>query len=389
MGKINQPWRLPGYDFPGGPGRYTLAKTTVVVMVDGLDPEYLDHCPTPNVRELGRRGIMHTGRALMPTVTNVNNTSLVTAGYPEVHGIVSNYWLDRERGAEVYMESGEYVQAETMFQRATRLGARSLLVSSKDKLRRLLADGPTLSFSSEQPLEDAVRAVGQPPPVYSLEVNGWIIDAARHVLAREHFDLVYLTTTDYAMHAHAPEQPESATHLALLDRAIAQLVEGLSDVEILVTADHGMSAKKRMIHLPAELARRGIKARAVPIIKDRYIVHHSNLGGCIYLYLESGDIDKALEALGSIDGVDDAWPRDEAARRFRLMPQRIGDITVLGAADVVFGDPSEVTLPPNLRSHGSQHEDRVPIIACGGDYAGFEFNENRDVGRYVFERVLA
>ena len=84
-----------------------------------------------------------------------------------------------------------------------------------------------------------------------------------------------------------------------------------------------------------------------------------------------------------MDGVDAALTKEEAARKFRLMPER------LGAPDVVFGNPDEVTLPPKLRSHGSLYEERVPIIGCGGSFDGFEFKENRDVGCYVFERVLA
>ena len=365
-----------------------MAHTTVLVMVDGLDPEYLDSCPAPNFSELAKKGFQTQVRAMMPTVTNVNNTSLVTNSYPETHGITSNYWLDRESGSEHYMESGEYIQAETMFQRATRQGARSLLISSKDKLRRLLGDGATLAFSSEEPDSRVVAAIGSPPPVYSLEVNGWIVDAARHVLAQESYDLVYLTTTDYAMHTYAPEQPESSEHLALLDRAVGLLMESLPDAEILITADHGMSSKSRMIHLPAELERHGIQARAVPIIKDLYTVHHSNLGGCIYLYLDERDQERALGILNNLDGVDQALGREAAVRRFRLMGSRIGDIMVLGAADVVFGDPAEVTMPGSLRSHGSLYEEMVPVIGYGGDFAGFDFLENKDLGRYVFERVL-
>ena len=325
---------------------------------------------------------------MMPTVTNVNNTSLVTNSYPESHGITSNYWLDQESGSEHYMESGEYIQAETMFQRATRQGARSLLISSKDKLRKLLGDGATLAFSSEEPDGRVVAAIGQPPPVYSLEVNGWIVDAARYVLAQENYDLVYLTTTDYAMHTYAPDQPESSDHLALLDRAVGLLMESLPDAEILITADHGMSAKSRLLHLPAELDRHGIQARAVPIIKDQYTVHHSNLGGCIYLYLDERDQERALGILNNLDGVDQALDREAAARRFRLMGSRIGDIMVLGAADVVFGNPAEVTMPGSLRSHGSLYEEMVPVIGYGGDFGGFDFLENKDLGRYVFERIL-
>ena len=92
--------------------------------------------------------------------------------------------------------------------------------------------------------------------------------------------------------------------------------------------------------------------------------------------------------LNNLDGVDQALDRETAARRFRLMGSRIGDIMVLGAADVVFGDPAEVTMPASLRSHGSLYEEMVPVIGYGGDFNGFDFLENKDLGRYVFERVL-
>ena len=363
--------------------------TTIVIMVDGLDPEYLESCSTPILRQLAEDGFMVEGKAMMPTVTNVNNVSLITGSYPQTHGITSNYWFNRQTGSELYMESGEFIKTETMFQRAEAQGARSLLVTAKDKLRRLLSNGATLTVSSEQPPEWVAQGAGVPPHIYSLEVNQWVIDAGRFILGQEHYDLVYLTTTDYAMHTYAPDQPESAKHLALLDEAIGKLVDSLPQVQVLITADHGMSAKSQMLDLPGELARHGIQVQAVPIIKDRYTVHHSNLGGCIYLYLEGGDQASALDVLNSIDGIDEALPREEAAQRFHLMSGRIGDIVVLGSPEVVFGDSGEVTLPQNLRSHGSLHEQQVPIIGYGGAFDGFSFLENRDLGRYVFDRVLS
>ena len=194
-----------------------MPQTTIVIMIDGLDPEYLECCATPRLRELAAGGFMVEGKAMMPTVTNVNNVSLVTASYPQNHGITSNYWRDAASGSEHYMESGDYVQVETMFQRAERLGARSLLVTAKDKLRRLLSAGTTLSVSSEQPPAWVAEAVGEPPPIYSIEVNQWVIDAGRYILEQESYDLVYLTTTDYAMHTYAPEQAESVKHMALFE----------------------------------------------------------------------------------------------------------------------------------------------------------------------------
>ena len=367
-----------------------MSKTTVLIMVDGLDPEYLEACSTPTLLELAERGFKTEGSAMMPTVTNVNNASLLTANYPSCHGITSNYWLDRERGTETYMESGQFIEADTIFERAALLGGRSLLVTAKDKLCSLLGHEAFVSISSERPPYWLTEEIGDAPSIYSLEVNRWIVDAARCVLSESQFDIVYLATTDYPMHTYAPQEPESARHLKLLDDAIGRLVDSI-DCEVLITADHGMSSKRRMIHLPDNLLKGGVVSRAVPIIKDRYTVHHSNLGGCIYLYLQERDrhtLAAALDLLRDVDGVDDVLSREEAHARFSLMPNRIGDIVALGARDVVFGNPEEVTFPENLRSHGSLHEQRIPIIGYGGDFEDFTFRENKDIGRYVFERVL-
>ena len=367
-----------------------MSKTTILIMVDGLDPEYLEACPTPTLLELAQKGFMTEVDSMVPTVTNVNNASLLTANYPSCHGITSNYWLDRERGTETYMESGQFIEADTLFERAAHVGARSLLVTAKDKLCNLLGHETFVSASAERPPYWLTDEVGDPPDIYSLEVNGWTVDAARCILSESSFDIVYLATTDYPMHLYAPHERESVRHLQLLDAAIGRLVDSV-DCEVLITADHGMSAKRRMIHLPDHLLKKGIVARAVPIIKDRYTVHHSNLGGCIYIYLQERDRHTkaaALEVLRQVDGVDEALSREEACERFNLMPNRIGDIVALGAQDVVFGNPDEVMLPENLRSHGSLHEQRVPIIGYGGDFEDFEFLENKDLGRYVFERVL-
>jgi len=69
-------------------------------------------------------------------------------------------------------------------------------------------------------------------------------------------------------------------------------------------------------------------------------------------YLDERDQERALGILNNLDGVDQALGREAAAQRFQLMGSRIGDIMVLGAADVAFGNPAEVTIPGSLRSHG-------------------------------------
>lgn len=165
----------------------------------------------------------------------------------------------------------------------------------------------------------------------------------------------------------------------------------------MTTADHGMNPKKSMIDLADALAAKGIGAEAVPIIKDRYVVHHNNLGGCMFMYLHSGSESRSEEAasiLRETAGVERVYSRQEAADELRLNYDRIGDLVVTGDIDTVFG-PKELEdswddtgAGHSLRSHASAHEQDIPIIGYNGDFDGFEFNENRDIGRYVFERVL-
>ncbi len=374
-----------------------MINTTVLITIDGLDPEYLETCDAPNLQEMARRGFHVTGKCMMPSVTNVNNVSIVTAKYPSEHGISSNYRLVRETGEEVYMESGKFILAQTFFRRANSLGARAILATSKDKLRTLLSGGASESVSSERPPRWAIDAVGEPPPIYSLDVNGWTIRAAAEAMKREPADIVYISTTDFAMHTYAPEEPESQKHITILDNAIGDLLESHPDVTLLLTADHGMSPKSRMLDLGDTLARRGISAQAVPIIKDRYVVHHNNLGGCMFIYMDANHAHRADEAARVLEetvGVERVYTRAEAAEELRLNYDRIGDLVVTGDPETVFG-PKELSdswshtgAGHGLRSHASAHEQDVPIIGYNGDFDGFEFTENRDLGRYVFERVL-
>ena len=261
------------------------------------------------------------------------------------------------------MESGQFICSDTIFAQCRRGGGRSLLAASKDKLRRLLGDDAHLAYSSEQPTPEAVAAAGEPPHVYSLEVNGWTIDSARVALQTEHYDLAFIATTDYAMHTYGPHHPESARHVAILDGAIGRLANDVPDVQLLITADHGMSDKRRMLHLPEILAKHGIGAQAIPIIKDQYVVHHSNLGGCIYVHLD--DPRATADAVGVLlatDGVEDALPRDVAAQTIPAHARPDGRRSGYGRARRCLRRPrgnfftAGVAFPRiGPRKHGSHH----------------------------------
>lgn len=93
--------------------------------------------------------------------------------------------------------------------------------------------------------------------------------------------------------------------------------------------------------------------------------HHRTFGGAAWVYLnDPTDARKVMETLLGLAGVENVMSREEAARHWGLLPERVGHLCVFGDRDTVFGemDGEYEDLPEGYRSHGSPHEARVPLI---------------------------
>ena len=67
------------------------SRTQLLIVVDGLRPDYVTRDVMPRLFELGQRGIVFTAHhSVFPTVTRVNASSIVTGAYPETHGLLGN-----------------------------------------------------------------------------------------------------------------------------------------------------------------------------------------------------------------------------------------------------------------------------------------------------------
>src|SRR5262249_6290860 len=157
---------------------------------------------------------------VVPSFTNPNNLSIVTGVAPAVHGICGNYFYDRDSDAEVMMNDPKFLRAGTIFQAFQAEGARIAIVTAKDKLRRLLGHGLAIGparaicFSSEladqatlaeHGIDRVLDLVGMPlPGVYSAELSAFVLAAGVALMRRDRPDLMYLSTTDYIQHKHAP-----------------------------------------------------------------------------------------------------------------------------------------------------------------------------------------
>lgn len=361
---------------------------TIVVCVDGCEQEYINQAiqagQAPFLAGLPSFGTVMTGDCVMPSFTNPNNLSIVCGAPPSVHGICGNFFFDQEANEEVLMNDAKYLRAPTILAEMARAGQRVAVVTAKDKLRSLLGHRlEGICFSAEKAdqvtfaehgIENIVARVGMPvPPVYSAELSEFVFAAGLSLLTHERPDLMYLSTTDYVQHKHAPGTPEANAFYAMMDRYFRRYHE--AGAVLAITADHGMNAKTDAIGRPNIVFLQDLLderygagfARVLLPITDPYVVHHGALGGYATVYLRDAARERdVMDYMRRIAGVEAVFTRTQASEKFEVPQDRIGDLVVLGERLTVLGSAADkhdltgLTVP--LRSHGGMSEQKVPLI---------------------------
>ena len=395
---------------------YKLPSTpTVVVCVDGCEPDYLAQAVAtghmPWLKKTLAIGSGLIAECVVPSFTNPNNLSIVTGAPPSVHGICGNYLFDTATGTEVMMNDAKWLRAPTLLAALADAGKSVAVITAKDKLRTLLGHKMKgICFSSEKSdqvtlaengIENVLELVGKPvPSVYSADLSEFVFAAGVKLMSTRKPDVMYLSTTDYIQHKHAPGTPGANAFYTMMDGYLGQL-ENMGCV-IALTADHGMNAKVAMDGSPDVIYLQdwfdawlgeaeetpgrsrvssspagggppkggpggSSSARVILPITDPYVVHHGALGSFATVYLPQGsDITAACARLQAVKGMEVVLTREQAAERFELPADRIGDLVAVSERFTVIGtsaarhDLSALEVP--LRSHGGISEQRVPLI---------------------------
>jgi phosphonoacetate hydrolase len=357
---------------------------TVVFTIDGGDPDYLDDALARGIMPrlaamLAGGGRYRRGASEMPSLTNPNNLSIVSGVPPALHGIPGNY-CRLEDGTLELLNDPKFLRAPSIHAVMAQHGVATLMVTTKEKLRRLLGHGgvPSVSVESvaglpEYGIADLRELVGREPPgIYDWDASHYAMRIGIAVY-RAHRDLrlLYVSLTDRVQHAAAPGDELSDRFLVEFDTLLGEYLD--EGFVVGITADHGMNAKHgadgtpTVHYLTDVLESAGIEVHDVVLpITDPYVRHHGALGSFAWVYLPEAEQARAREVLAALPGVEEVWGRADAATVYEHPLDRIGDLAVTASAHVALGtragDHDLSGLHGALRSHGGRHEQVVPLI---------------------------
>ncbi len=118
----------------------------VVVVWDGMRPDFVSEQNTPALWKLSREGVtFRNHHAVYPSATIVNGTALVTGVYPSKNGIIANHVyrpdidlnhaIDVEIPAVVKkgdeLSGGKYISVPTIAELVQRAGERTVIATAK------------------------------------------------------------------------------------------------------------------------------------------------------------------------------------------------------------------------------------------------------------------
>jgi predicted AlkP superfamily pyrophosphatase or phosphodiesterase len=247
----------------------------LLLVLDGLRPDYVTPDVMPNLYALGQRGVVFTNHhSIYPTVTRLNASSISTGAYPERHGILGNAVFFPRVDATRFLDTGnrenlEKIQAaeDGVLLTATTLGevlqanGRTMLAVGSGTtgatflLNHKVAGGALLHTEFAIPdalFQRTTAELGPVPPA------GHPNDA-RHRRAVETFfsigipaanpsvTAIWLNDPDTTAHALGMGHPTTVEALRRVDREVQNIQDGLKarglldKYNIWVTSDHGFA----------------------------------------------------------------------------------------------------------------------------------------------------
>ncbi len=215
----------------------------ILVSIDGFKPEYLGRGVTPTLNALAADGVRTDAmRPSFPSITFPNHYTLVTGLRPDHHGIVGNTMEDSKIPGVRFKLSNK----EAVLDRRWWDGAEPVWVTAEKnnvKTGIMFWPGSEAAIQGVRPSEYRTFDDKLTPATRVDTMLSWLDKPAAD---RPGFLTVYFDQVDHAGHDFGPDTKEVTDAAALVDSAIARLVEGLRTrhikANVVIVSDHGMAA---------------------------------------------------------------------------------------------------------------------------------------------------
>ncbi|MEP6956321.1 MAG: alkaline phosphatase family protein [Chthoniobacterales bacterium] len=301
------------------------AAHVVLIIWDGMRPEFVTEEYAPTLWELARRGMtFRKHHSVYPTLTNVNATALATGVTPARSGLIGNYEFrpaidptepTRTEKAETIekgdkVSEGKYLRVPTVAELVQAHGGRTVVAGTK-AAALLLGRNPgedseavTLFEGETRPpgaLSTLTEVLGPFPEkaIPNAAQEKWTSRALTEVLWKEEvpqFSVLWMSDPDRSEHEHGPGSRQALAAIKSADDNLALVLHALEEkgvldaTDILVASDHGFSTIERSVNLPNLLREAGFKLvekRAVPLMRGEIRVVGN--GGTALFYIGEKD----------------------------------------------------------------------------------------------------
>jgi predicted AlkP superfamily pyrophosphatase or phosphodiesterase len=344
-------------------------KHVVVVVWDGMRPDFVTEQNTPTLWKLAESGVFFRNHhSVYPSATIVNGTAIVTGDYPNHDGILANHVyradLDGRKSIDVEnaqvvrkgddVSAGKYIGVPTIAELLHARGDRTAIATAKTvgllfDRHENLRDGQDI-FAGESVPPDAISSIVKslgafPPATNAAERDAWTTKALTDLLWKDGvptFSLLWLSEPDDTEHKTAPGAPPALAAIKSSDQNLARMLAALekynarSTTDVFVVSDHGFSTISREIELPKILKEAGFDAvtEFTDEAKPGQIMLAGN-GGTVLFYVIGHDsviTRKLVEFLQQTDFAGVIFTRQPMEGTFTLDRAQIDNAY---AADVV------------------------------------------------------
>jgi len=267
----------------------------VVVVWDGMRPDFVTEQNTPTLWKLAREGItFRNHHAVFPSATMVNGTAIVTGIYPGKSGIIANHVyrpdIDPRHSIDVELPAvvkkgdevsgGKYILVPTIAELVQHAGGRTVIASAKTVgllLDRQADVGTakncvTLFAGKSLPAEiiPSIAATLGPFPSGHLQQDAWTTKAMTDCFWKDGvpaLSVLWLGEPDLTQHESAPGAPAALAAIKSADENLAAVLSALDQrdargsTDVFIVSDHGFSTIKRSVDLRRILNDAGFTAK--------------------------------------------------------------------------------------------------------------------------------